>query len=116
VPNGKGLEMFFYGSGKAKFTAICEAIQVRTGISAKDIRGRSKERAKVQARHLAWWLMRKLTGASLPAIGRLCGKRHHTSILHGVREIERLRREYPGWWQVMIDSLLAELQTNREEH
>jgi chromosomal replication initiation ATPase DnaA len=107
--------MFFYGSGNEKLTQICEAIAVRTGIPVKDIRGRSKERAKVQARHLAWWLMRKLTGASLPAIGRLSGKRHHTSILHGVREIERLRHAYPGWWQVMIDSLLAELQEDQEK-
>lgn len=41
----------------------------------------------VRARNLAWWLLRR-TGLSYSQIGRAF-KMHHTSVLHGVRELER---------------------------
>jgi len=39
-------------------------------------------------RQLAMYLIRRETGASLPAIGELLGGRDHTTILHGCNKIE----------------------------
>jgi chromosomal replication initiator protein len=50
----------------------------------------------VRPRHIAMYLARKLTIRSLPEIGRLFGGRDHTTVLHAVRRIEKLRAEDPA--------------------
>jgi hypothetical protein len=42
----------------------------------------------VYARHIAFYLCRKLTSKSYPDIGRRFGHRDHTTVLHGIRKIE----------------------------
>jgi chromosomal replication initiator protein len=37
------------------------------------------------------YLSKELIGASLPEIGRAFGGKHHTTVLHAVNKIERLR-------------------------
>ncbi len=61
-------------------------------------RGRSKDVAA--ARHMAMYLAREETGASLPQIGEALGGRDHTTVMHGWEKIstkieqdDRLRRE-----------------------
>lgn len=51
----------------------------------------------VRARHIAYWLCRELSKRSLPEIGRLFGKRDHTTILHGTNVVSariRANAEY----------------------
>jgi chromosomal replication initiator protein len=38
------------------------------------------------------YLCKKLTGASLPQIGREFGDKHHTTVLHSIKKIEELRQ------------------------
>jgi chromosomal replication initiator protein len=61
-------------------------------------RGRSKDVAA--ARHMAMFLAREETGASLPQIGEAIGGRDHTTVMHGWEKIatliernDKLRRE-----------------------
>jgi chromosomal replication initiator protein len=61
-------------------------------------RGRSKDVAA--ARHMAMYLAREETGASLPQIGESLGGRDHTTVMHGWEKIamnieqnDKLRRE-----------------------
>ena len=51
---------------------------------------RSKKRNKeiVHARHVAMYLVRTLTSASLPQIGKSFGDRDHTSVLHACNKIK----------------------------
>jgi hypothetical protein len=42
------------------------------------------------ARHVAMYLGKSLTRHSLPALGRRFGGRDHTTVLHGIRKIEKL--------------------------
>jgi hypothetical protein len=51
-------------------------------------------------RHIVMYLAKTLTMKSLPEIGRRLGGRDHTTILHGVRKIERLVRTD---WEVAYD-------------
>jgi chromosomal replication initiator protein len=38
------------------------------------------------------YLIKDLTQASLPEIGRVFGGKHHTTVLHSVQKIDRLRQ------------------------
>lgn len=46
----------------------------------------------VRSRQVAYFLSKEMTLNSLPQIGRQFGDRDHTSILHGVRKIARLKQ------------------------
>ncbi len=53
---------------------------------------------KTNARHIAYprqiamYLIKELTQSSLPEIGRMFGGKHHTTVLHSVHKIEKLRQ------------------------
>ena len=46
-------------------------------------------------RQVAMYLSKELTKTSLPEIGRKFGGKHHTTVLHSIRKIEKLRIENP---------------------
>ena len=75
---------------------VCE----RCGLSAEDLVGRRRSAPIARARHIAMYLMREVTGASLPQIGRELGGRDHSTVLHGCNKIseeiehdQQLRRD-----------------------
>jgi len=41
-------------------------------------------------RQICMYLCKKLTGASLPQIGREFGDKHHTTVLHSINKINEL--------------------------
>lgn len=47
-------------------------------------------------RHVAMFVARQFTGASLPSIGQRFGKRDHTTVLHAVQKIRAGRRARPA--------------------
>lgn len=51
----------------------------------------------VLVRHIGCWLAKNMTIKSLPEIGRRFGRRDHTSILHAVRRIEKMRAADPDF-------------------
>ncbi|HLM25620.1 MAG TPA: chromosomal replication initiator protein DnaA [Thermoleophilaceae bacterium] len=71
------------------FEDVMSAAAAELGVSSRDLRARSRRPPVVWARHLAMYLARELTGASLPDIGRAFGGRNHTTVLHAVRHVER---------------------------
>jgi chromosomal replication initiation ATPase DnaA len=66
------------------------------GLAAADLTGPSRRRQVAQARGMAMYLARTLTAQSLQAIGRSCGGRDHTTVLHGIRATEERRARDPG--------------------
>jgi len=68
---------------------VCEHFHIRTAemVSAR----RAREVAR--PRQIAMYLAKQLTPRSLPEIGRRFGGRDHTTVIHAVRQIERLRGE-----------------------
>ena len=46
-------------------------------------------------RQVAMYLIKELTQSSLPEIGRLFGGKHHTTVLHSVHKIDKLRQKDP---------------------
>jgi hypothetical protein len=63
--------------------AVCRVF----GISKIDITSDRRMREIVIPRQIAMALCKRLTGASLPAIGRAFGGRDHTTVLHAVRKM-----------------------------
>ena len=46
-------------------------------------------------RQLAMYIAKEVTDASLPEIGRAFGGKHHTTVLHAIQKIERMRADKP---------------------
>ena len=66
---------------------ILEATAASYGFSIDAICGPSRTRPLVTARQVAMYLTRELTDYSYPAIGRVFGKRDHTTVIHAVDKI-----------------------------
>ena len=61
------------------------------GHSKGDMIGPCRQYPLVHDRQVAMYLCRILTLRSLPEIGRRMGKRDHTTILHGIRQVQKRR-------------------------
>ena len=66
---------------------ILDATAMSYGFSIDAICGPSRTRPLVTARQVAMYLTRQLTDYSYPAIGRVFGKRDHTTVIHAVDKI-----------------------------
>jgi hypothetical protein len=60
------------------------------GVTLTDIDSRRRESTVVRARHIAMYLVKTKTLKSLPEIGRRFGGRDHTTVLHGIKKVERM--------------------------
>jgi chromosomal replication initiator protein len=73
-----------------------EQIQRRVGEHfgkrGQDLKVRSNSREIAFPRQIAMYIVKQLTAASLPEIGRQFGGKHHTTVLHSINKIENLRR------------------------
>ena len=72
-----------------------EQIQKRVGevfgLRAQDLKVRSNSKVIAYPRQVAMFIVKQLTSASLPEIGRQFGGKHHTTVLHSINKIELLR-------------------------
>ena len=66
---------------------ILETTAASYGFSVDALCGPSRTRPLVTARQVAMYLTRELTDYSYPAIGRIFGKRDHTTVIHAVDKI-----------------------------
>jgi len=80
--------------------AVIEAVADFYSLTPEDLKGPSRSRKVVKPRHIAMYLARQETEASLPQIGKALGDRDHTTVLYGANKIsnhiegdEMLRRE-----------------------
>jgi chromosomal replication initiator protein len=62
------------------------------GLREADLKVRSNTKAIAFPRQVAMYLVKQLTSASLPEIGRQFGGKHHTTVLHSINKIDALRR------------------------
>lgn len=64
-------------------------------IKMSDIVGKKRTRNIARPRQMAMSLTKELTNLSLPSIGDAFGGRDHTTVMHGVKAIAKLREEDP---------------------
>jgi hypothetical protein len=65
------------------------------GIPADEMVSARRSRTVARPRQVAMYLAKKLTPKSLPDIGRQFGNRDHTTVIHGIRVVERMIGEDP---------------------
>jgi len=71
--------------------AIQRAVAERYGIKPLQLKEKSNRKEVVTPRQVAMYLVKELTQASLPEIGRAFGGKHHTTVLHSVTKIAAQR-------------------------
>jgi chromosomal replication initiator protein len=78
---------------KISIETIQRAVSEHFGLTPSHLKQRSNAHAISYPRQIAMYLCRELTQASLPAIGKAFGGKHHTTVLHAIQKIERLREK-----------------------
>lgn len=78
---------------KISVESILRAVAERFNLQPAQLKMKSNTRQIAYPRQVAMYLVKELTHASLPEIGRYFGGKHHTTVLHSVHKIEQLRQE-----------------------
>jgi chromosomal replication initiator protein len=63
------------------------------GMRVQDLKSKNNSKSVAVPRQICMYLCKKITGASLPQIGRDFGNKHHTTVLHSINKIESLRQQ-----------------------
>ena len=71
--------------------AIQRAVADRFSIRQSQLKEKSNTRKIVYPRQIAMYLVKELTDASLPEIGRAFGGKHHTTVIHSINKIAEAR-------------------------
>jgi chromosomal replication initiator protein len=77
---------------KVTIEQIQKAVGEVYGLRAQDLKMRSNSKVIAFPRQVAMFLVKQLTSASLPEIGKQFGGKHHTTVLHSINKIESLRQ------------------------
>ena len=85
--------------------AVAERFQIKQG----QLKEKSNTRKVVYPRQVAMYLVKELTDASLPEIGRAFGGKHHTTVIHSINKIEKDRHNDPDLNR-LLHSLMDSLQ------
>src|SRR5712691_6951158 len=74
----------------------------------QDLKSKNNSKSVALPRQICMYICKKLTGASLPQIGREFGDKHHTTVLHSVNKIKQMLqtdRELAKQIQAFMESL-----------
>jgi chromosomal replication initiator protein len=80
---------------KVTIDGIQKAVAERFEIKQSQLKEKSNTRQIVHPRQVAMYLVKELTNASLPEIGRAFGGKHHTTVMHSIKKIEQQRQTDP---------------------
>jgi len=94
---------------KITIDAIQKAVAERYQVKPAQLKEKSNTQKVVRPRQVAMYLVKELTDASLPEIGRAFGGKHHTTVIHSIRKIEKDRQADPELNR-LIHSLMETLQ------
>ena len=91
-------------------SAATNAVARHYRLSVGQLKSKSRRQHLVEARNLAMYLCRELTGASYLAIGRYFGHRDHSTVLHACRKTRETLAADPGARRI-ADDLLTQITT-----
>jgi chromosomal replication initiator protein len=89
--------------------SIQRAVAERFQIKPSQLKEKSNTKKVVYPRQVAMYLVKELTEASLPEIGRAFGGKHHTTVIHSVNKIEQMRT-HDAELNRLLHSLMDSLQ------
>jgi chromosomal replication initiator protein len=88
--------------------SIQKAVAEQFQLKPSQLKEKSNTKKIVYPRQVAMYLVKELTSASLPEIGRAFGGKHHTTVIHSVNKIEKERHIDPELNRILhrlMDSL-----------
>ena len=74
---------------------ILDAVAKHYRVKISELLGKKRTRTIARPRQVAMSLTKDLTSLSLPAIGEAFGGRDHTTVMHGIKAVAKLRQEDP---------------------
>ncbi len=80
---------------RVSIDSIQKAVAEHFVLKQSQLKEKSNTRAIAYPRQVAMYLVKELTQSSLPEIGRAFGGKHHTTVLHSIHKIEKLRQSDP---------------------
>ena len=89
--------------------SIQKAVAERFQIKQTQLKEKSNTKKVVYPRQVAMYLVKELTDASLPEIGRAFGGKHHTTVIHSINKIDKARHNDPELNR-LLHSLMDSLQ------
>ena len=98
------LEIRALPSSNGQFERIMDLVCAQFGVEKSDLVGRGGSRRINRARHVAMYLCRKLTDASLIEIARGFGRKDHSTVIYGIKRIEK-EREKDRKFRLLMDFL-----------
>lgn len=94
IPGLKGVKVpakYFAMSYKIKSEDIIDAVCETYCVSNEDIKGKSRKRDVVEARHVISWVLVKKMGMTLSEVGRtFLGGRDHTTVISSINRYSNL--------------------------
>ncbi len=94
---------------KISVESIVKAVAEKFSMQPPQLKMKSNTQQIAYPRQIAMYLVKELTHASLPEIGRYFGGKHHTTVLHSVQKIDDLRQR-DEVLNSLIHSLMDSLQ------
>lgn len=94
---------------KVTIDSIQKSVAERFQIKQSQLKEKSNTKKVVYPRQVAMYLVKELTSASLPEIGRAFGGKHHTTVIHSINKIEKTRNIDPELNR-LLHSLMDSLQ------
>ncbi|HUQ92051.1 MAG TPA: chromosomal replication initiator protein DnaA [Bryobacteraceae bacterium] len=80
---------------RVSMDAICRAVAEKFNLQPSQLKQKTNAHHISYPRQIAMYLVKDLTQASLPEIGRAFGGKHHTTVLHSIQKIETKRLKDP---------------------
>lgn len=81
-------------------------------VTPADLRGPCREKTIMRARMAAMYALRTTSQMSYPAIGRIFGHRHHTSVMNAVRNVPELLGADPEFQEKVVAIIGAAVAAN----
>jgi chromosomal replication initiator protein len=83
------------GERRITIESIVKAVAEKFSLQPSQLKQKTNEQKIAYPRQIAMYLAKELTPASLPEIGKAFNGKHHTTVLHSVQKIDRLRQLSP---------------------
>ncbi len=80
------------GERRVNMDAVLRAVADKFQLLPAQLKQKTNAQQIAYPRQIAMYLIKELTQSSLPEIGRMFGGKHHTTVLHSVQKIDKLRQ------------------------
>jgi len=80
------------GERRVNMDTVLRAVAEKFQLQPAQLKQKTNAQQIAYPRQVAMYLIKELTQSSLPEIGRMFGGKHHTTVLHSVQKIGKLRQ------------------------